>query len=151
MKKIILTGSFDPFTLGHLDIAKRALRTWGNCTVVMLKNDDKNYMFDQDVRAALTRASLVGTQIDFDTHDGFVADYCKKNNVGLIVRGIRDGKEFDYEKKMAHANAKLCGVETVFLPARLKISSTIVREAILAKKPLEQLLAQSALNVITRD
>jgi pantetheine-phosphate adenylyltransferase len=150
-KKVIITGSFDPFTLGHLDLAKRAHRIFGNCTAVMLKNDEKDCMFDKDVRVALARASLVGTSIEFDSFDGFVADYCKKNNVGLIIRGIREGKEYEYEKAMAHANAKLCGVETLFMPARYKITSSIVREAILTKKPLENLLAKGALDVVKLD
>ena len=148
MKKIVFTGSFDPFTLGHLDIAKRALRIFGNCTALMLKNSEREYMFDKDVRAALCRASLVGTSIEFDTFSGFAAEYCKRNGVGLIVRGIREGKEFEYERNMALINAKLSGIETIFLPVRVKISATLVRDAIKAGKPLDNLLAKGALDVI---
>ena len=127
IRGVITTGSFDPFTLGHFDIAKRAFSMFGNCTCVMLKNDERQYMFTQQQRVQIAQASLKDSPVKFDFFDGTAADYCVQNGVLLVVRGIKSSGEYDYEKRMAEVNKQLCGVETVLLPARLEVSATDVR------------------------
>lgn len=134
MTHALCPGSFDPVTLGHIDVLTAASRLFARLTVLVVHNPDKQPWLALDQRARLLRracddAGIVGVEIDL-LSDGLLADYCKGHAVDAVVKGLRSGRDLDYELPMAEVNRDLCGVETVFLPARpehTQLSSSLVR------------------------
>ena len=134
MKKAIFPGSFDPFTLGHLDILKRSLLLFDEVIVGVGKNIDKKTMFSEKQRVSFIKDCFKNeSRIKVESYDGLTIDFCKKNDANFIVRGIRNNGDFEFEKAIARTNRKLSKIETVFLLTSAKtsfISSGIVRELI---------------------
>ncbi len=131
--KAIITGSFDPVTLGHEDLIRRARAMFDHVTVAICLNSSKTGMFSPEKRMALLKAALGeenGIELVFS--EGLLADYCKAHDIGVIVRGIRSAADADYEISLSRINAALTpGLETVFLPSEASlshISSNVVRE-----------------------
>ena len=134
MIKTVYAGSFDPVTNGHIDIIARAAKLFGGVTVLVMKNDQKTPLFSIDERLAFLRkatAHLSGVTVE--TAQGLLADYAKKNNVQILVRGLRGVADMEPEFCAAHFNKQFCPTaETVFLPARpelARISSSALKEA----------------------
>ncbi|MBQ7603790.1 MAG: pantetheine-phosphate adenylyltransferase [Clostridia bacterium] len=135
MKKALITGSFDPITTGHLDIITRAAGLFDAVYVVAFENAEKKCMFSPEKRLRLMEKACSGIKnVITDYYDGYVVDYMKIHGIDVIVRGIRNPGDAEYELMMAKNNRKLYEkAGTVFLPASdgfEKISSTAVREAI---------------------
>ena len=134
MKKAIFPGSFDPFTLGHLDILKRSLLLFDEIIVGVGKNINKKTMFAEKQRVSFIKDCFKNeSRIKVESYDGLTIDFCKKNDANFIVRGIRNNGDFEFEKAIARTNRKLSKIETVFLLTSAKtsfISSGIVRELI---------------------
>ena len=134
MKKAIFPGSFDPFTLGHLDILKRSLLLFDEIIVGVGKNINKKTMFSEKQRVSFIKDCFKNeSRIKVESYDGLTIDCCKKNDANFIVRGIRNNGDFEFEKAIARTNRKLSKIETVFLLTSAKtsfISSGIVRELI---------------------
>ena len=134
MKKAIFPGSFDHFTLGHLDILKRSLLLFDEIIVGVGKNINKKTMFSEKQRVAFIKDCFKNeSRIKVESYDGLTIDFCKKNDANFIVRGIRNNGDFEFEKAIARTNRKLSKIETVFLLTSAKtsfISSGIVRELI---------------------
>jgi len=134
MKKAIFLGSFDPFTLGHLDILKRSLLLFDEIIVGVGKNINKKTMFSEKQRVSFIKDCFKNeSRIKVESYDGLTIDFCKKNDANFIVRGIRNNGDFEFEKAIARTNRKLSKIETVFLLTSAKtsfISSGIVRELI---------------------
>ena len=134
MKKAIFPGSFDPFTLGHLDILKRSLLLFDEIIVGVGKNINKKTMFSEKQRVSFIKECFKNeSKIKVESYDGLTIDFCKKNDANFIVRGIRNNGDFEFEKAIARTNRKLSKIETVFLLTSAKtsfISSGIVRELI---------------------
>ena len=130
----VYPGSFDPFTLGHLDIAKRAAATFDALTIVVVHNPSKTPLMSLQERAEAIRAAFgeLPKTICVDVLEtGLLADYCNKIGASVIVKGVRSNNDVDYELPMARVNRDLSGVETVMLPASgeyAHISSTLVRQ-----------------------
>lgn len=133
MIKAIYAGSFDPLTLGHVDIIVRASKMF-DLTIGVATNPSKNHLFD-----AMDRLSHVAfvleefklTNVKFGFVPGLLAQFCAENSITVIVRGLRNSIDFEYEFDMAHVNAGLGKMETVFLPAQgaqTHISSSVVRQ-----------------------
>lgn len=135
MRKAIFPGSFDPFTLGHLDILKRSLLLFDEITVGVGKNINKKTMFSEEERISFIEQCFKDEpKIKVKSYDGLTIDFCKKLGANFIVRGIRNNGDFEFEKAIARTNRKLSKIETVFLLTSAKtsfISSSIVRELIL--------------------
>lgn len=132
MKIAVFPGSFDPITLGHVDIIKRAIPLFDEIVIAIGVNADKKYMFDIDKRQEfITQTFKNQPKIKTDTYTGLTVDYCKKINAGFILRGLRNPADFEFEKAIAQTNRKLSGIETVFLLTSAEtsfISSSIVRD-----------------------
>jgi pantetheine-phosphate adenylyltransferase len=133
MRRAIYPGTFDPMTLGHLDIVARARRTFDEVVVLLAVNPDKSPLFPLEERLRLARECVVGLDgVRVDCHDGLLADYALRSGAAAIVRGLRAISDFDYEFQMAIVNRKLApGVETVFLMPSEEwsyLNSSIVRE-----------------------
>jgi len=134
MKRAVFPGSFDPITLGHIDIINRALPLFDEIIVAIGVNAKKNYMFPLDNRVHYIRESFNFTsKIVVDTYSGLTVDYCKRIEADFILRGLRNPADFEFEKAIAQTNRKLSGIETVFLLTSAEtsfISSSIVRDII---------------------
>ena len=134
MRKAIFPGSFDPFTLGHLDILKRSLSLFDEITVGVGINNQKKTMFNEKQRIKfIENCFLNESRIKVEAYQGLTIDFCKKIGANFIVRGIRNNGDFEFEKAIARTNRKLSKIETVFLLTSAKtsfISSSIVRELI---------------------
>jgi pantetheine-phosphate adenylyltransferase len=129
----IYAGSFDPPTLGHLDLIERASELFSDVIVGIGKHPERSPLFSVDERVHLVGAitsHLPNVQVE--SFDGLLVDYCRKKGARVIVRGLRAATDFEYELQIAHANADLePEVDTVFLPTRTKngfISASLVRE-----------------------
>jgi len=108
MKTAVYPGSFDPITLGHIDIIKRLSPLYDEVVVLVSYSPHKNYLFTADERKTFLLSNLHGLKnVRVDIHQGLTVDYLKKINAKVIVRGLRAVVDFEYEMAMASMNKKL--------------------------------------------
>jgi pantetheine-phosphate adenylyltransferase len=132
-KVAVFPGSFDPFTLGHHSLVIKAMPLFDKIIVAVGQNSTKQAMFDLQKRVdALVKLYKNHDKIEIVTFTGLTIDLCTQHNATFILRGLRNGTDFDYEKAIAQMNKRMNDkVETIFLltePEHEAISSTIVRE-----------------------
>ena len=134
MKSAIFPGSFDPITLGHCDIVKRAIHLFDEIIIAVGENSTKKYMFSLKQRKAFIEDTFKGnSKIKVMSYSGLTTDFCKNVGADIILRGLRNPADFEFEKAIAHTNRKIGQIETVFLLTSVEtsfISSSIVREII---------------------
>ncbi|SEQ81854.1 Phosphopantetheine adenylyltransferase [Hyunsoonleella jejuensis] len=134
MKRAIFPGSFDPLTLGHYDIIKRGVTLFDEIIVAIGVNADKKYMFSLEERQQfIIDAFKDEPKVKVVTYEGLTVDFCLKNNVQFILRGLRNPADFEFEKAIAHTNRDLAPIETIFLLTSADtsyIASSIVRDVI---------------------
>jgi len=135
MQKAIFPGSFDPITIGHVDLVHRAIPLFEEIVVAIGHNTGKAYLFELDQRLMwLKKVFEKQKTVTIDYYEGLTANYCKKVNAHFIIRGLRNASDFDYEKTISQLNNVIGeNLETVFFISRPEyshISSTIVREII---------------------
>lgn len=134
MKTAIYPGSFDPVTYGHLDIVRRAARMFDRVVVVVMNNSSKQSLFSVDERVKMLQSSVCHIKnVSVDVHDGLMINYCKENEIRIVIRGLRAVTDFEYELQIAQTNKELSSgkVDTVFLTTSVRysyLSSSIVRE-----------------------
>jgi len=126
-------GTFDPITLGHEDLVRRASRLFDRIVVAIAANPSKAPMFSLDDRVAMARTALQDfSNVEVTGYDGLTVDFAKKNGLQVIVRGLRAVSDFEYEFQLANMNRHLTDdVETAFLTPTERytyISSSLVRE-----------------------
>ena len=144
MKIAIYPGSFDPITLGHLDIIRRAALCFDTVFVCVMDNcDKKSHMFPAEKRLEMLRRSVEELpNVEAELYRGLLADYAREKGGHVIVKGLRNATDFDLEYQMAAINRGIWAeLETVFLPASVEyqhFSSTMVREMIRYRQPLEK-------------
>ncbi len=129
----ICPGSFDPITIGHLDIISRASTMFDKLIVVVMTNANKQCAFTKEERKEMILKTVKDFKnVEVDLYDGLLADYCKKKNACAIIKGLRAMSDFEYEFQMALTNKKLNpDVETLFLTTRAEnmyLSSSMVRQ-----------------------
>lgn len=132
MKTAICPGSFDPVTLGHLDIIERASELFDKAIVLVLSNSAKRSAFTVQERMELLRKCIKCSNVEVDTYNGLLVNYAKEKRATAIVKGLRAVSDFDYEFQQALINKSLYPkVETVFLAAKgenMFLSSSMVKE-----------------------
>ncbi|TAL21118.1 MAG: pantetheine-phosphate adenylyltransferase [Frankiales bacterium] len=132
MRRAVCPGSFDPVTLGHLDIVERASKIYDEVTVAVLINKKKSSLFTVEERMALLAdVTAVYGNVKVDSFHGLLVDYCQAHGIPVIVKGLRAISDFDYELQMAQMNHGLAGVETMFMttnPLYSFLSSSLVKE-----------------------
>ena len=132
MRRAVCPGSFDPVTLGHLDIVERASKIYDEVTVAVLVNKKKSSLYTVDERMALlSEVTAEYGNVKVDSFQGLLVDYCRTNDIPVIVRGLRAISDFDYELQLAQMNHGLAGVETLFMttnPLYSFLSSSLVKE-----------------------
>lgn len=132
MKIAIFPGSFDPFTIGHYDIVKRALTLFDKIVIGIGQNQAKQSTFNLTERLErIEKAFADESRVVVTTYDGLTVDFARKHGATHIVRGVRSTIDFEYERSIAEANRQLSGIETVLLytsPEYGHISSTLMRD-----------------------
>jgi pantetheine-phosphate adenylyltransferase len=129
----VYPGTFDPVTLGHLDLVDRGRRHYDRVILSVLGNESKEPMFSVEERMELMRDAVAGwDEVEVDSFDGLLVDYARRVGASVILRGIRAASDFEYEMQMAMMNRHLMPeLETVFLvpsEAYSYVSSRLVRE-----------------------
>ncbi len=132
-RRCVCPGSYDPVTLGHLDVIDRAAAMFDEVVVAVLHNPDKRGTFSAAERVELLRGVLAGRERVRVAEFGgrLLVDVCRELGAGHVVKGLRGGSDFDYELPMALMNRHLTGVETVFVagdPRLAHVSSSLVRQ-----------------------
>jgi len=132
MNSAVCPGSFDPPTLGHLDIFARVAVLFEEVTIAVLVNPDKTGLFSVAERMDLLR-EVTGAlpNVTVDSFSGLLVQYCQQRQISTIVKGLRGAADFDYELSMAQMNRSLTGVDTLFIPTAPEtsfISSSLVKQ-----------------------
>lgn len=153
MRTAVITGMFDPFTKGHEDLVIRAGKLFDKVVILVSRNAQKHGLLPEDVRIEAIRACFPNGEAEPILLDGLLADFVKRFENPVLVRGARNGSDFDYESQLRAINSELGGIDSVILPAvghLSHISSTYVRELIRYGKPLAGAVPAPAAEVIGR-
>ncbi len=134
MKRALFPGSFDPITVGHVDIIQRALPLFDEIIVAIGVNTEKKYMFSVKERLQFIKKTFQDeSKISVASYSGLTIDFAREQKIDFILRGLRNPADFEFEKAIALANRRLSGIETFFLLTDVNtsyISSSIVRDII---------------------
>lgn len=134
MRTAVFPGSFDPFTIGHKDIADRALRIFDRLVIGIGYNIHKSAEDSISARVKNIEALYADDErVSVEAYTGLTVEFARRHGAGFIVRGLREVKDFEYERNLADTNAAISEIETVFLTARPElgfVSSSMVRELI---------------------
>ena len=137
MNKIaVFAGSFDPFTLGHLDVVRRASALFDTLWVLVAQNSSKRNLFSAEERKSFVEKAVKELpNVQVASFEGLTVDYMKQVGARYLVRGIRNSADLDFEQSVAWNNKTLAGAESVFLlsaPEHLSVSSSVVRELLVS-------------------
>ena len=151
--KALCCGSFDPITKGHEDIVRRAAALFDEVVVLIARNPEKNYMFcEADRRKFCEKTFADLPNVTVDVWEGVVVDYARQKGAGVLVKGVRNASDLEYETRLAEINRILSPeTETVFLAARPElssISSTYARAFLRSGKDASPLLPKAILEDI---
>lgn len=135
-KTALFPGSFDPITIGHESIIRRALSLFDEIIVAIGINSTKNYYFPLEKRMSMVQQTFANeSRIKVMSYEGLTIDLCKKINAGFILRGLRTSADFEFERGIAQMNKAMANnIETVFIlsaPEYSAINSTIVRDILI--------------------
>ena len=146
MKKAIFPGSFDPFTLGHHSIVKRALSFMDEVIVGIGINEGKRSLIPVEKRVDMIRRLYADEpRVKVEAYSGLTVDFAREQAAEFIIRGIRTVKDFEYEEGIADINRKLTGIETIFLftePELASVCSSVVRELLHYGKDVSMFLPE---------
>ena len=142
----IFTGSFDPFTIGHDDILRRALPLFSRIVIGVGINERKQYMLSAEERcAAISRIYEGEPKVEVKAYSDLTVDFARREGAAYIIKGVRSVKDFEYEREQADINRQLSGVETLLLysdPRYSSVSSSMVRELILFGQDVSRYMAK---------
>jgi pantetheine-phosphate adenylyltransferase len=142
----VCPGSFDPVTLGHVDIFERAAAQFDEVIVAILVNPKKRGMFDIDERIAMINESTTHLpNLQVESGSGLVVDFVRARGLTAIVKGLRTGTDFEYESQMAQMNKHIAGVDTFFVattPRYSFVSSSLAKEVALLGGDVTELLPE---------
>ena len=144
-KIALFPGSFDPITLGHIDVIKNALQIFDKIIIAIGINENKNYMWEIEARKNHIQSIFEKyDNIIIKEYHGLTVEYCKSHNITHIIRGLRNTSDFNYEQTIAYANKRLnSNIQTIFIPSKQElshISSSVVKEIIKNKGDLKSFL-----------
>lgn len=152
MTTAVCPGSFDPVTLGHLDVVRRARAMFDEVVVGVARNATKQALLPAERRVELARAALAGVDgVRVELVAGLLTDFCRDVGAVAVVKGLRGGADFDHELPMALMNRHLTGVETVFVvgdPALGHIASSLVKDVARHGGPIADLVPDGVETVV---
>ncbi|MBK7602374.1 MAG: pantetheine-phosphate adenylyltransferase [Saprospiraceae bacterium] len=156
MNIAVFPGSFDPITIGHYDLIKRALPLFDKIIVAVGTNSTKSSLFPLEERLGWLKIVFKDEpKISIDHFEGLTAHYCNHVHANFLIRGLRNSSDFDYEKTISQVNQIIShGIETVFLisnPQYSHISSTIVREVIKGNGNVEPFLPKGVVILMSNE
>jgi len=139
--KVVIPGSFDPITFGHLDIIERAAERFDTVIVAVLENPGKEALFSVEERMDLIAGAIEHLDnVEVGSFHGLLVDFCRDRGVGTILKGLRAVSDFEYELQMAQMNRRMGSVETLFLPTapdHSYLSSSLVKQVARYGGPLD--------------
>ena len=149
----VFAGTFDPFTLGHLDIAKRAANIYDKVFIAIAKSDEKHCMFDLKKREQIVRISLSSiNNAVVCSFSGLLTDFCKEHKCNILVRGLRTVNDFEYERSLAFVYKDLDPeIESVFFinnPKYSHIHSSLIRQLIVQQANISTMVQEDAVKLI---
>lgn len=155
MRIAVCPGSFDPITVGHLDLAERAAAIFDRVILCVMVNGEKKHMFTLDERLELAQAAAAHLpNVEAAACGGLLADFARERGACALVKGVRGGTDLDWEMQLAQINRDLFPrLDTVLLPARpehMHISSTMVREMLRYQQRLEPYIPSGAMRALLR-
>ena len=146
-KNAIFPGSFDPITIGHIEIVEKSLKIFDEIIIAIGTNTDKKYMFSENQRLNFILEYFENEKnVKVVAYDGLTFELCKKLKVKYIVRGVRNILDFEYEKNMAEFNRNLGKIETIIITSSNKnshISSSLVKELIKNNSDFQHLVPKT--------
>ena len=149
MKKAVFPGSFDPITLGHVDLIYRGLEIFDEIIIAIGVNADKKQLFPLEDKIQQIKNTFINEpRVKVASYKGLTIDFCKSVNSKYILRGLRNSSDFNYEQSIAQTNSSLSKIESVFLissPQLAHISSTIVRDIIKNEGDYKSLVPESVI------
>ncbi|MGH7161857.1 MAG: pantetheine-phosphate adenylyltransferase [Planctomycetota bacterium] len=155
MPVALYPGTFDPVTLGHLDVVRRGLALFERVIVAVGSRAEKGTLFTAEERVALLREALAGEpRASVEPFPGLVVEFAKDKGAKALLRGLRCVADYEYEQQMAQTNRRLApGIETVFLvpsPQVAIISSTLIKEIQRAGGPIEEFVPKHVAAALRR-
>lgn len=155
MTKIaIYPGSFDPVTMGHIDVLKRALKIFNKVIIAVGENPNKKYFFSAEERKEMITEAAKGLNVEIDHFSGLLVEFAKKRGAAAIVRGLRAVSDFDYEFQAALMNRRLNrDIETIFIMTRgmyCYLSASVVKEVASLGGDLKGLVPENVINELKK-
>lgn len=155
MAQAVYPGSFDPMTLGHVDIIRRIQPIFGEITVLISQNTNKKSLFTAEERFELVKSALRGVPgVKVAVHEGLTVDYMRATGARVIIRGLRAVTDFEYELVMANMNKKLApGIETMIVfasPEFYYVASSTVKEVALHGGSVQGLVPQAVAKALRK-
>lgn len=155
MKTAVISGTFDPITVGHTDIIARAGEIFDRVVIAVSDNSEKKCMFDAETRLKAVRLAVDGMKnVEAEICRGLLSDFCREHDNACLVRGARNGSDFDYERQLYIINKKLGVKESIILPASGgidHISSTYARDMLIYGKSVEGIIPASAVDFLVSE
>lgn len=155
MIKVVFPGSFDPPTKGHLDIISRCSRIFDSVTVLIAEHPNKKSMFSINKRVELLNEMIHDfSNVSVDYYDGLVVKYAKHNDINILIRGIRNNIDYNYESELDMANKLVSNsIETVFMnasPGLMNVKSSLVKELFGYSVDVSSLVTANVLEAMKR-
>ncbi len=154
MKIAIYPGSFDPITLGHLDILKNASEIFDKVIIAVAHNSAKSGFLSAQKRVELIKKSIEGmNNVEVDAFEGLTIEYAKKHGANVLIRGLRAVSDFEFEMQLSQTNSALCDeIKTVFLTTKPEynfISSSTIREILENKGDISKFVPKAVHEYLT--
>ncbi len=149
MRKGVFAGSFDPLTMGHMDIIKRACDMFDEVYVSVLVNSSKRTMFTIEERTDMIKKAVEAeklSNVKVSCSDGLLVEHTRELGARYIIRGLRNSMDFEYERQLEYMNKRIdCGIETVYImsaPEHIALSSSAVKELVSYKADIKGLVPE---------
>lgn len=153
-KIAVFPGTFDPITVGHESIVHRAVTLFDKIYIAIGCNAEKRTLFQIDDRIKFIESTFKGMEkIEVTTYKGLTIDFCKSVNATFMIRGIRNGMDFEFEKNIAQINKKISSIDTLFLissPEGSPVSSSIVRDIFTHGGDISEFIPQAIIQMINQ-